>query len=512
MYDPLRAKARVAIFTAVAFLGGLGIASGLGWTHSPFSMPEIDDAPQLSQAAVKPALDLSEAFTNVADVVTPAVVRIETRRPADASAQEVPDALRRFFGPDQLPESGPSLAGGSGFIVSQDGYIITNDHVVSGGDQVLVYLTNGRYFPAKIVGSDPFTDVAVIKIDAPAALPHLSFGDSEGVKVGEWVLAIGNPGFGSGSQLDYTVTAGIVSARGRSLQLLNRELGNNARTAPLNGYAIEDFIQTDAAINPGNSGGPLVDIQGRVIGINSAIASSTGSYQGYGFAVPINLARRVMEDLIAFGVVRRPLLGVSMVSVAQEDAEKYGLPTVSGVLVNEVKSDTPAERAGLRVEDVIVAIDGRAVGYPSQLQERIAQHHPGDDVTVSLYRGKRKIDVRVKLGEAPLNEAPRPVATAASGTVERKLGFEAQPLTRDNMGRCGFTQAGGVVISDVEPGGVFQQRSLLPCQKITRINEQPVTDLESLRKALGDVRSGEIAGVAVEAPNGQRQIINVRIP
>jgi serine protease Do len=249
-----------------------------------------------------------------------------------------------------------------------------------------------------------------------------------------------------------------------------------------------------------------------VIGINSAIASQTGYYQGYGFAVPINLARRVMEDLVSFGQVKRPLLGVAMASVAQEDADAYGLPSVAGALVNQVNADTPAERAGLKAQDVIVAIDGQAVAYPSQLQERIAQHHPGDQVTVSLYRNKRKMDVSVKLGEAPLNDEPKPAATAAATTVESKLGFQAEPLTRENMQECGYSQPGGVVISDVETGGVFQQRRLAPCLKIVKVNEQQITDVASLQKALGGIRSGDIASVEVQAPNGQHQITNVRMP
>jgi serine protease Do len=334
MYDPLRAKAKVVAYSAVAFLFGLGIASGLGWTSTSHAMPSVNEAPQVSPDAVRPALDLSEAFTNLAGAVTPAVVRIESRRQAtESSGQQVPDAFQRFF---DIPNGGtpapPRVSSGSGFIVSPDGYILTNNHVVEGANELTVYFSDRRYLRAEVIGADPFTDVAVIKVESREALPTMSFGNSDQVKVGEWVLAIGNPGFGSSTSLDFTVTAGIISARGRGLQLLQRDLFNDPRYGDLaSRWAIEDFIQTDAVINPGNSGGPMVNLQGQVVGINSAIASTTGVYQGYGFAIPINLARRVMEDLVEYGHVKRPRIGVSIQDVSAEDAEIYGLPSVSEI-------------------------------------------------------------------------------------------------------------------------------------------------------------------------------------
>jgi len=511
MYDPLKAKARVAVFTATAFLTGLGIASGLGWTHVSFELPRVTEEPQLSPEAVRPALDLSEAFVHVAEIVTPAVVRIETRRPAQAGGrqQPVPEPLRRFF-PDMQPDEfqpQPQLAGGSGFIISADGYILTNDHVVSGSDQVLVYLPDGRYFPARIVGLDPFTDVAVIKVDVAEALPHLSLGDSERVRVGEWVLAVGNPGFGGGSQLDYTVTAGIVSARGRGLQLVGRELQSAVRN-----FAIEDFIQTDAAINPGNSGGPLVDLQGRVIGINSAIASQTGFYQGYGFAIPMNLARRVMEDLVEFGHVRRALLGVAIQPVAPEDAQVYGLPSISGALISEVRPGEPAERAGIRPQDVIVEIEGKTVGYPGQLQQRVAEFRPGDEVTVTLYRERRRMDVRVRLGEAPINDGPQRAAIRPAAAEER-LGLQVEPITAENARQFGFDQPGGVVISGVERGSTADRRGLQPGLQLVAINDRPVSTPEEVRSVLESTRSGEVLSFRLVHPSLQQpRIVNIQMP
>ncbi|MCH2460801.1 MAG: trypsin-like peptidase domain-containing protein [Gemmatimonadetes bacterium] len=406
MYDPLRAKAKVVFLSTVVCLLGLGIASGLGWTRTSHAMPTVLESPQVSPEAVQPALDLSAAFTNLADAVTPSVVRIESRRQGSSAdnGQQVPEAFRRFF---DVPEGEPRprINGGSGFLVSADGYILTNNHVVEGADEVTVYFADRRYFTAEIVGADPFTDVAVIKIETAEELPHMSIGDSDEIRVGEWILAIGNPGFGNSAQLDFTVTAGIISARGRNVSLLQNDLRNDPRFGQsLSGYAIENFIQTDAVINPGNSGGPMVNLQGQVVGINSAIASTTGSYQGYGFAIPSNLARRIMEDLVEYGMVRRPRIGVSITDVEPADAEVYGLPSVSGVLVQGVQEDGPS-RGLLEMEDVIVAIDGEPVGYVAELQAKIAEHRPGDQVEVTFYGEGRPSDISVDLGAAPHNNA-----------------------------------------------------------------------------------------------------------
>jgi serine protease Do len=383
--------------------------------------------------------------------------------------------------------------------------------VVSGSDQVMVYLHDGRNFQARIIGTDPFTDVAIIKIDLNESLPHLALGDSEGVRVGEWVLAVGNPGFAGGSPLDYTVTAGIVSARGRGLSLLSRGLQQDQRTAELYQYAIEDFIQTDAAINPGNSGGPLVDLQGRVIGINSAIASASGFYQGYGFAIPVNLARRVMEDLVEYGHVKRAMMGVGINNVVPEDAEQYGLPSVAGALVNSADPEKPAGRAGITEGDVIVAINGQPVAYPGQLQQRVAQFRPGDEVTVTVYRNRRPMDIRVRLAEAPLNERPQ-VEAPRERVAEQRLGIQVEPLTRENAQEYGYEEAGGVVISEVEPGSEAQRRQVTPGSKILSINGQAVTNAEQVREALQRVRGGDIVSLRTIHPQIGVRIQNVRMP
>lgn len=514
MFDPLRSKLRVILYSGMAFAFGMATASSLGWTGASMAMPVVTDQPAIPQERVQPALDLSDAFVAIAETVTPAVVRIETSRARRTASRgqtpPIPEEFRQFFRmPD--PGSAPVRAGGSGFLVSQDGYILTNDHVVSGADEIRVFLQDRREFAATLVGADPTTDVAVIKIDA-TSLPSMSFGSSNAVRVGEWVLAVGNPGFGAGNQLDYTVTAGIVSAKGRPLGLINNEL--RMRGNENSQFAIEDFIQTDAVINPGNSGGPLVDLRGQVVGVNSAIASETGYYQGYGFAIPIDLARRVMEDLIEYGVVRRPWLGVQINDVTPEDAEFYRLPEVAGVLVQAFGegTQTPAQRAGIRPEDVIVAIDGEPVYRVGQLQQTVAQRRPGDRVEVTVYRDGQPRDITVQLGEAPISSAPvRPAA--APVRTEEKLGISARDMDPELAQRFQYDDPSGVVVDEVQPGGPAARRGLTnPGWKILDINREAVESTEDVKRLLEAVQPGDIVSLRVGYPNGSTQVVNIRVP
>lgn len=509
MFDPFKTKAKVALYCSVAFLFGIGIASGLGWTGSSLAMPTVDSEPQISEAAVRPALDLSDAFVNIAEHVTPGVVRIEVQRPRRA-AQRIPEQFRRFFdAPDGQQDLPPATAGGSGFLVSEDGYILTNDHVVSDAEQITVWLNDGRYFPAEMVGTDQFTDVAVIRVDpGDEALPHLSLGSSDDVRVGEWILAVGNPGFGGGSQLEYTVTAGIVSAVGRPLGLIQRELQQEVGTT-LAGYSIEDFIQTDAVINPGNSGGPMVDLRGQVVGINSAIASATGFYQGYGFAIPINLASRVMEDLVEYGQVRRAWLGVSMRTVDSDAAEAYALPSVAGALVQDFPDGSPAADAGLQREDVIIGIDGRDVARSGQLQQLIAMKRPGDRVTVDVWRNGQERHIDVTLGEAPLEVAPTRVVER-DVEAEESLGIRVSDLTPELADRWQYSDAGGAVIVDVQRGGPAFRRGVVPGFKILEVNRVPVSSAEDVKEALDRVEAGEVVTLLLADPSGATSIFHVR--
>lgn len=519
MYDPLRSKSRIVLFTVATFVVGIGIASALGWTSASHAMPAITEGAQVPAAAVQPALDLSQAFTNLADAVTPAVVRIETRRTVrQRSREEVPEQFRQFFDEqnegNQEPRS--AISGGSGFIVSEDGYILTNNHVVEGATDVRVYFPDRRYFPATVIGADPFTDVAVIKVDVDDEdLPTMAFGNSDQIKVGEWILAIGNPGFGASTQLDFTVTAGIISARGRGLRLLQQDIFNDPRFSydrSLSGYAIEDFIQTDAVINPGNSGGPMVNLSGQVVGINSAIASTTGVYQGYGFAIPINLARRIMEDLVEYGHVRRPRIGVTIEDVEAEDAEFYGLPSVSGILVQTVPADGPS--AGLlRQEDVIVALDGQPVGYVSELQAEIAERRPGDRVDLTIYRDRSRQDVSIRLGEAPINNietVSRPSATSA----QERLGIQVEVLTAELADEIGFSTPGGVILSDVARGSAAERRGVATYRgtRLTQINDTMIESPSDVRLALDDVSAGQIVSLHFVDRVGDERVVNVRMP
>ncbi|MEX0935520.1 MAG: trypsin-like peptidase domain-containing protein [Gemmatimonadota bacterium] len=517
MFDPLKLKTRILIYTVTAFALGLGGASLMGWT-SLTAMPAIQQSPQVPQEAIQPALDLSNAFMTIAEAVTPAVVRIEAERPTAAGSggapSQIPEPFREFFpDPDQAPPNQPPFrtAGGSGFIVSEDGYILTNDHVVSGATRIRVYLPDRREYAAEVVGTDPTTDVAVIKIE-DGNLPTLSLGSSGDVRVGEWILAIGNPGLGSGgSALDYTVTSGIVSAIGRPLQLIQNELRQDTEYQEVASFAIEDFIQTDAVINPGNSGGPMVNVNGQVVGINSAIASRTGYYQGYGFAIPIDLARRIMEDLVEYGEVRRAYLGVAMRPVEPVDAELYGLPRTMGAFVNEVVEGTPAAQAGLQQEDVIVAVNGVDVERPGQLQVLIAQRRPGDEVTVEFYRNGERRDVTVELEQAPLAprvaEAPQPEAGA-----EDRIGIQVEELGQDAAASLGYESPGGVVISGVSPTGPAGRAGVPQGVKLNGINRETIEDVSDVSEVLAGVEPGGIVTLRLEFPDESTRIVNLRVP
>ena len=516
MFDPLRAKAKVILYTTVAFLFGLGLASGLGWTGPSFAMPTVSSVPQVDQDRIQPALDLSDAFAAIAEAVTPAVVRIEvkTNRPMRSLRMpEIPEPFRQFF---DMPEGGqdhppvPQFAGGSGFIISEDGYILTNHHVVRDADKITVYLQDRRYYDATVVGSDPTTDIAVIKIDE-TGLPTLSLGSSAEARVGEWVLAIGNPGFGGVTELDYTVTAGIISAKGRPLRLLRSELQQNpAFGDSLANYAIEDFIQTDAVINRGNSGGPMVNLRGQVIGINSAIVTPTGYYLGYGFAVPIDLAKRVMEDLIEYGHVRRAWLGVAIEPVSLEHKDYYGLPQVAGVVVQSVTKGAPADKAGLRQGDIIYTVDGTVVDHPSHLQALIAQRRPGEEVTLRIYRkGGETKEIRVRLGEAPISPEAAPPPEAAP-RAEEKLGIEVTNLTPELAQQLGYEEAKGVVISRVTPRGPADRQAVGPGWRILEINDERVRSTDDVKEILSDVKEGDVVSLLLEDPDGNTRFVLVR--
>ncbi len=325
---------------------------------------------------------LGKAFVQVAKAVSPTVVSITvTTKGKDRSSDDMNDFFH-FFGPQfKAPQAEPQQGAGSGVVISPDGYIMTNNHVVEDADDngIEVSFNDKHDMRAKIIGTDPSTDLAIIKVDA-TGLPTASFGNSDEMEIGDWVVAIGNP-----LGLSGTVTAGIISAMGRNIRIIQ------------DSYGIENFIQTDAAINPGNSGGPLVNLDGEVIGINAAIATTNQRYQGYGFAIPINLARTVAEDIIKYGKVRRGYIGVSIGSVDETTARALGLGAAKGVLVQSLVEGGAAEEGGIRERDVILTIDGKEVNAPNELQSYIARKHPGDVVDVKLFREGKSIDKKISL-------------------------------------------------------------------------------------------------------------------
>lgn len=452
----------------------------------------LNTAAPPSIPAAQPAADLGEAFAAVVEAVRPAVVFIRSESTEQATLGRNP--FDNFFR-DPRPRSGQ----GSGFIISNDGYILTNNHVVAGATRLTVRLLDRRSFPAEIVGTDPNTDVAIIKIDAED-LPAVSLGNSDDVRIGEWALAIGNP---LGEQFSFTVTAGIVSAKGRLLSGLQQSLD----------YSIQDFIQTDAAINPGNSGGPLVNIHGQVIGVNSAIASQTGTYTGYGFAIPINLAQRVTEQLIATGRVTRAVLGVRINDVTAEDAEYVGLDSIFGVKIEEYSDQpvpNPAERAGLQPGDIIIELDGEHVSYVAQLQQNIGFRNPGDDVKVTVARrGGARETVTVTLGEA---EDANPVQVASGdrqpsreedARIDKRLGLALQEVSADELAREGIPRRyAGLHIVQVDSEGPAY-RYLGEGEIITHVEGQRIQTRDEVDRILADVPEGQVISVRTAVLVGQ---------
>lgn len=507
MNAPFRPKGKTLLLVPLAFLFGIGLASSMEWTRGSHAAPvlTLPDAPQVRHAS-----ELSEAFIAIAEAVTPAVVRIQTERAAGPGGAMIPPGFRDLFGlPPGMGEQ-PQLSGGSGFIVSHEGYILTNNHVIAGSDRITVTLVDKRTFEAEVVGRDPTTDVAVIKIDAKG-LPAIPMGDSDQARVGEWVLAIGNPGFGDSRSLDFTVTGGIISAKGRPLDIIGRELQNHA--SPAASYAIEDFIQTDAVINPGNSGGPLVNLRGEVIGMNTAIASGTGFYQGYGFAIPINLARQVMNDLITHGRVRRALLGINIVNITAEDAEVFGLPEIAGVLVEDFAENSPASEAGLDRGDVIVAVNGTKVERVGQLQRMIAQHRPGEYVDVDAIRYGKPVRFRIRLFEAPIPTitSSRSQSTSRASHKE-ELGIEIGELTPALAREIGFTRPGGAVITSVAPSSPAARKQVVAGYRVVSIDRKPIESASEARAILKRTRSGAVVSLLLQAPDGRTRIANIRVP
>src|SRR3954463_5145601 len=509
---------------------GLAFAFGLltaGFLHLPYpSAAQQPAAPGVSVSATRPPVsaavaslqNFSEAFASVAEHVKPSVVYIKSGRKPDEARQsprmQVPPGFEPFFRnmPPSQMEPRFQESSGSGFIVSKDGYILTNNHVVDGSDQVTVRLLDRREFKAKVVGTDPNTDLAVLKIDANNLTPA-PLGSSSAARVGEWVLAVGNP---LGDNLTFTVTSGIISAKGRTLALS----GQSERS-------IQDFIQTDAAINPGNSGGPLVSVEGEVIGVNSAIASETGYYSGYGFAIPIDLAHKVMDQIITSGRVHRAALGVSVQNATPNDAAYVGLPDVRGVLGQEFSENSPSKKAGIQPGDIIISVDGKPVEYVGQLQQQVGFRNPGEKVKVEV---ARKGGVR-KTYDVPLQEVKSTRELAgrsdsgndAADTVDDAatsidlLGVTVQSLDREDVQQLDLAaNQRGVLVTGVTPGGPAYGEVAGPDNGgpdvILDLEGKSVKTPADLRQALKNYKPGDIVSLTIyntQAKN--RRIERIRL-
>ena len=510
-------RQRFVTLTGVALIaaGSIVAAQSLGTTSSSTATSTTTPVPDVQAKAS--ANDLSRAFRQAAEQVLPSVVSIETRSAvADAGRQVAPRGERSFgsnpfenspfeeffqqpefrqfqrrFQAPVIPNS--TAAGlGSGVIIDDAGIILTNNHVVAGGGEVMVRLSDGREFVATDVKTDPKTDLAVVRIEGAEDLVAAHLGDSDRMEIGDWVLALGQP-FG----LESTVTAGIISAKHRAMGITDRE----------------NFLQTDAAINPGNSGGPLVNLNGEVIGINTAISSRSGGNQGIGFAVPANLAKWVSTHLVTNGVVQRAYLGVAIQTITQELADQFGVLPRQGVLISDVHRDTPAERAGLQAGDILLKFAGRPVRSAQSLQvmveeARIGERHAmlvlrdGEQITLSMVAEEQPDSFGVVRASAPAEREAAPVAPQAAA-----LGLQMETLTPEIAEQLKMPGVAGVVITQVEPGSAAAEAQLRPGMVITQVDHAKVTSVEQLRAALDEQALEQGVLLLVSTSKGSRFVV-----
>ncbi len=465
-------------------LVGIFIATGLDLPGRSFSQ-EKRSAAYLNAGVVSP-------FTAVVERVRDGVVNISAEKVQDLSRYHswFPFGDRRRL---------PSFSLGSGFVFGPDGHILTNNHVVSEATEIWVTLADQSRYKARLVGADKETDVAVLKIEADRKLPALDLGNSDSLRVGDWALAIGNP-FPQ-ENLDRTVTEGVVSAKGRS----NLQFGRDETPA------YQDYIQTDAAINQGNSGGPLVDIHGQVVGINSAIASPSGGNVGIGFAVPINLVKEILSDLMREGKVTRGWLGVSLQDLSKDLAASYGLKANEGVILAEVLEAGPAEAAGLKQGDVILKFDGKKVTDVTQFRFWVASAGPGKAVPVEVFRSGKTLPLTVKLAERNASLA------SLSGRQERppsptdvSLGVAVRTATRELCQRFDVEYHLGVVVMDVEPGSPADQKGIEPGFIISEVNGRPVTSETELAQALKETRKDRPLSLLIRNLDSQPSYVAIR--
>ena len=480
---------KVLSVVVIAFIGGI-VALGVNRlmmnddNSNRFTQHQNAKFTLAEKLAAVPEVD----FVSVAEIATPAVVHIISTLKSSPRGQMI-NPFEEFFGGPSFPQQqGPQQATGSGVIIKQNGYIVTNNHVVDNASKVEVVLDDKRSYVAEVIGTYPETDLALLKIEEDN-LSFLNLGNSDELKVGEWVVAVGNP-----FNLTSTVTAGIVSAKGRNINLL-RERGGD--------YAIENFIQTDAAVNPGNSGGALVNTRGELIGINTAIASQTGSYSGYSFAIPINLAKKIVGYLKEFGEVKRAILGVRIQDVTQELADEKGLRNLNGVFVPSVSDGGSADKAGIKEGDVIIKIGDVVVNKGSDLQEQISKYHPGDKVNVTVIRNKaEKVLTAVLLSKDGANE----ISSEINRDEKKVLGAEIENISREE--RLALKIKNGVKITKLG-NGILKQKGIPLGFVITQIDKTTIytsKDVETLLK-------GKSGAVLIEGvtENGDKEAYAIKI-
>ncbi|MEW6509484.1 MAG: Do family serine endopeptidase [Bacteroidota bacterium] len=482
------------------FSGGvdLGFARGSGEVKLGGPAPVTNQSSSLKA--------VSDNFVAVARAVTQSVVAVNVTTTGKKSDRSMPRDFFHFFGPDmKTPEQVPEQGFGSGVIITSDGYIATNNHVVDDADKngIEVVMHDKIHYKARLIGTDPSTDLAVIKIDAKD-LPVAALGNSDNVQVGEWALAIGNP-----LGLSSTVTAGIISAKGRNINIIRDT------------YNIEDFIQTDAAINPGNSGGALVNMNGEVIGINTAIATTNARYQGYGFAVPVNLLKVVAADLIKEGRVRRGYIGVQISVVDQPMANALGMSEARGVIVQGIVKGGAGESAGVKEGDVILSVDGKEVNAANELQSYIATHHPGDRVTLKIFRegktfekgvtlkAREEDNVVVKASEPKENDAEDATPELPKTVKFDALGMSVRALTPDERKEMEVNH--GVLVTDVKLYGEAFNRYIAKNSVIIEADRRPVNSPADLKKAVEGRKPGDSLLLRVKTDRGI-SFVAVQIP
>ncbi len=517
-----KGKASIALFVGGAFFAGIlfataganlfGIGDAIGTAGQA---APLDGSTAVEQAAAPTGpQDFQTAFTDVAESVNPAVVQIRAQKVVERRMQSPFEGtpFEDFFGGPREPEGeGPVRQGlGSGVVIRSDGHIVTNNHVIEDAKQLSVATLDGTEYDAEVVGTDPFSDLAVIDIEAND-LTAISFGDSDDIQTGQWVLAFGSP---LSENLNNSVTAGIVSAIGRLQSAPRRGRQRRPSQQDREISPIQNFVQTDAAINPGNSGGPLVDLEGRLMGINTAIASQTGGYQGIGFAIPANTVERVATQLIQEGEVRRARLGVSYGPASQSLIQNENLPSGAAV-IRQVVDGSAADEAGLEAGDVVTAIDGQELDNHLQIGNRVAGKRPGNEVTLTIRRDGETMEITATLGAAGDDDGSTTDESDAPSEDQlmEELGLNVRDLTPEIARRLRLDNTDGVVITEVDESNPMIRRSgLEPRQVIIEMGGQRISDVETFQEVYAGLPAGKAFRVVVRLPQGFVNVTSLRKP